>query len=266
METGYPKTSLQSTVSLKNQLFRVILNFMIKNLLFAGKDFPAGEKYFSAAADTGLTALITGNSNTDDTDENPHMLLWNRGSIVSARSLVIQAENLVTSIDAACLIFDGSYFSSLYKDSNSNSSQEAANDLIVSYQFISRALMERFLQKKQGRLIFLLKPSLTAAEAFKKKSDTAAYSETAGAVLSAAQSAFETYAENFACMYAESAPEKTMLIRAGSESDEDIAAFVLKKLASEDEKSGQKKNTRDPVKWISVSGKEEGALSFFKRF
>ncbi len=85
------------------------------------------------------------------------------------------------------------------------------------------------------------------------------------AIVSAAQSAFETFAENFACMYAESAPEKTILIKAGSEEDEDIAAFVLKKLSSEDEKSLLKKNTKDQVKWLSVSGKEEGALSFFKR-
>lgn len=256
---------MQSTVSLKNQYFRVILGFMIKNLLFAGKDFPAGEKFFSAAANVEITALITKNSNDDETSDNPHILLWNRGSVVSARSLVIQAENLVTSIDAACLIFDGPYFSSQYNDSNTNSTLEAANDLIVSYQLLSRALIDRFLQKKHGRLIFLLKPALTTADAYKKKSDPSAYSQNAGAIVSAAQSAFETFAENFACMYAESAPEKTILIKAGSEEDEDIAAFVLKKLSSEDEKSLLKKNTKDQVKWLSVSGKEEGALSFFKR-
>ncbi len=265
MIVAYSKTSEQSTLSLKNHYFRVIVNFMIKNILFAGKDFPAGEKFFSTAADSGVTALITKNSSDDSTYDNPQFLVWNRGSVVSSCSLAVQAENLTGSLDAACLIFDGPHVAPLYEDTKTTTMLEAVNDLILAYQLLSKALMDRFIQKKTGRLIFLLKTAPSLASINKKKSDTAQYQEPAGAAVCAAQSAFEAFSENFAYSFAEKEPQKTLLIKAVSETDQEITNFILGKLASEEDKGIQRQHIREPIRWLSVSGKEQGTLGFFKR-
>lgn len=239
---------------------------MIKNILFAGKDFPHGEQYFSTALDAGLTALITRSADDEELSENPHILQWNKGSVVSSHSLVIQAENLASSIDAACLIFDCPHFTSLYNDAGTASLQSAACDLILSFQLLAKALMDRFLLKKHGRLVFILRASQTPADAVKKNSDAGYINKDLRPHLCAAQSAFISFAENFSCMHADAAPEKIMLIKAGSETDAEISRFLLSKLAVPEVKSVQKKNSKDATAWISVSGKDEGAFGFFKRF
>jgi hypothetical protein len=237
---------------------------MIKNILFAGKDFPYGEQFFSSARDAGLTALMTTSSEEENHETNPNILLWNKGSVVSAHSLVIQAENLVSSIDAACLIFDCPHFTSLYSENDTNSTQSIVCDLVLSYQLLAKALMDRFLLKKHGKLIFVLRASQTLADATKKHSEDAYTHKVVNPWLCAAQSAFISFAENFACVYEESAPEKVLLIKADIESDADISQFICRQLAIEE--INQKKSIKGAAVWMPVSGKEERAFGFFKRF
>ncbi len=236
---------------------------MIKNVLFAGKDFPSGEQYLSSASDTGLTALITCPSDEND-NGNPQILSWNRGSVVSSHSLVIQAENSTAGIDAACLIFDAPHFSKVYADSQKSSAQIIVNDLILSYQLLAKALIDRFIIKKHGKMAFLLRASALRCESGKKNTPVNVHTDISAAMLASAEAAFESFAENFASVYAASLNDKILLIRAEDESDRDTADFVCRKLASDADKN-TKKSTKDAVKWISVSGKDEGAFNFFKR-
>lgn len=239
---------------------------MIKNLLFAGKDFPSGEQYYSKTQDMGITPLITKNQSDQETNGNPHLLTWNKGSIISAHSLVLQAENLAVTLDAACLIFDCPHLSTLYSETDNNSIQAITVDLILSYQILSKTLMNRFIAKKHGKLVFVLKPSITNLEAVKKNTSNTSETGMIGPSLSSAQSAFETFAENFSVTYADSAPDKIRLIKAGTENDAEIAEFICQKLLEEEDKGSKRKTVKDTVKWITVSGKEERAFAFFKRF
>lgn len=240
---------------------------MIENVLFAGKDFPAGEQYLSTALDYDVTALMTKSEYNDSSQNAYNILEWNRSSIISAHSLVIQSENLVNNLDAAVLIFDAPHFASIYDEHEKNSIKKISDELILAYQFLSFALMERFILKKHGTLVFIHKSLPTQNSILKKNGEQNVSLNFAGPLLSSAQDAFTSFAENFACKFLDTAPQKVILVHADTESDNQICSWLCKKLqTTENNKNKVKRNNKDAVKWLSATGKETGALGFFKHF
>ena len=93
---------------------------MEKTVLIAGKDFPDGREISSSAVLHRNKVIIAANPAEKDIQPSDDCIavLWNRGSALSARSLVISALNVNSSLDEAFLIFDEPYFASKYLNSS----------------------------------------------------------------------------------------------------------------------------------------------------
>ena len=91
----------------------VIVSCMEKTILIAGKDLPYGGDFADGMALAGYNVVVTGNPESDGaavTAGDIVIASWNKPSSVSARSLVLQAENAFTVIDETMLYFDAAVY------------------------------------------------------------------------------------------------------------------------------------------------------------
>ena len=89
---------------------------------------------------------------------------------MSARSLVISALNVNSSLDEAFLIFDEPYFASKYLNSSIADASRIFDELILSYQYLTSELFSRFNQKKIGsetsvkKIVFIHRRNISIAQ------------------------------------------------------------------------------------------------------
>lgn len=153
---------------------------------------------------------------------------WSRSSPLSAKTLLLEARNVLGGIDSALLMFDAQAFSS---DATGNDSIPALLDAYIdTYVFLVQEIASCFIRQKKGRLFFALR-------AFPPRSGVPGSRETA---FSLTEAAFIRLAEETAGYFGSigSIPVACPLVRLGDGEDAEDALWLAEKLAAPESTKG----------------------------
>lgn len=186
---------------------------MGKLILFAGKEFPAGNDMASGASFQGRKVIATSiaspaqNEDDGESEENVQkqggilLVNWNRSSPLSCRSLALKCEN-EGGLDEAVIVFDEFYLATKYREIDNNA--QILEELVSSYQYLTQELIARFNRQPERprKLIFLYKSNFSLADAINSSTVRALGIELSNPLIACAAGAFQFYAENMAAKLA----------------------------------------------------------------
>jgi hypothetical protein len=82
---------------------------------------------------------------------------WNRGSSLSARTVILDMKNKFSSFDRALLIFDTAAFSEVIPDMDTSSAVRCTDEYVRGYLLLVAELIKYFRQQKTGLIVFALR-------------------------------------------------------------------------------------------------------------
>lgn len=171
----------------------------MSNILLIGKDLPDSLELAESLAASGRAVFGIAKSETEAVNfesENIFATTWNKSSAVSAHSVLIKAETKCENIDEALFYFDASYFCTKFELDKTEEVSNAVDMMINSYLFSTNELLKRIDQLKERIVVsFVVKEYPSKAEMLASKTQV---SVPASGIVSAAQAAFISIAENFA--------------------------------------------------------------------
>lgn len=218
---------------------------MARTILVAGKDMPACSKYADGLVQSGRQVVVCEPDVIDDEDvfdieaagqrvEERHKKMldkasgiatvpWNRGSPISARTLILNAESVFERIDDVVLYFDEELYASRANQVDIEECSQGCSDMILAYQYLTLEVLKRFKARKTdrdpGSLVFLLKEGPSAADAVRAPSlRNGAYS-IASPVVAAAATAFMAFAENIVALYGDMQNINVLMVRGDKSMD-----------------------------------------------
>jgi NAD(P)-dependent dehydrogenase (short-subunit alcohol dehydrogenase family) len=244
---------------------------MKKTILIAGKNLPAGGNFADGMVTAGYNVVVTGSPETEVAADNSGCAVaaWNRPSSISARSLVLQAENLFGTVNETVLYFDADIYASQFTVFSPEECTRALDTMISGYEYLAMETINRLEQRKNaGRLIFLLKRHPSMEETLHSavlRSNTAS---PAGPFVSAAQAAFTSFAENVAALAGDKPNVTVVLVscEANNETganDSILSAWLAGYLASMDNLKN-KPGAKQAINWIKAGARGSGLLSLFR--
>lgn len=249
---------------------------MEKTILIAGKDFPDGRDLSSSAILHGDTVVIAYGGETEQKSEDDAVpVRWNRGSALSARSLVISALNQTGHLDEAVLIFDESYYAPKFGNPGPAESNRAYDELILGYQFLTAELLLRFEQRKLSglnktpeKLIFVYKKNPSECDAVKNPSVRALTSSLSKSLVASAGAFFKAFAENTAASLAQTEDVIPVLVECAeddelSKKDGTLMSWLCDYTAQIDELK-KDLSAKQKVSWIKAGAKSPGGFALFK--
>lgn len=170
----------------------------MSNILLAGKDLPDIFDFaetLAASERKVFTVCKTEAEAQNFESQNIFSSTWNKGSSISAHSLLINAENKLEKLDEAIFYFDSLYFGSHFNSDKIEDFAPAVDSMLNSFLYCTSELLRRTDQKQENlTVMFLLKESLSKYESYSQKSSATAPVST---IVTIAESAFERLAENF---------------------------------------------------------------------
>ncbi len=227
---------------------------MKKTTIIAGKDFPAGNTYSNIALENERDVIITTTPGvqTDTSILKADSIAWNRSSPISARTVMMKAENKYKKLDELLLIFDGPFFAAQYVSNDIEGFSRTIDDLILGYCYLAAEAAAKYEKQGFGRLVFILKYTGTGANPIKSAADL----HPASIPLAIAQDAFIALAENFAARFEASKQVFTTLVRADTNTDNETASWLFPFLSEI--------QVRRTSGWLKVGTKPGGVFSFLK--
>lgn len=169
------------------------------NLLIIGKDLPDSldlAESFAKKDRIVFTSLKQGSEYANFESENIFCSTVNRASAISAHSFILNAETKIQSIDEVLFVFDAQYFQSKFPSDNESEVSTATDTMINSYIYFATEILKRIDQcKEKVTVSFLLKSIPSKLELLQSSSKI--NSLPPSNVLSIAQNAFISIAENF---------------------------------------------------------------------
>lgn len=180
----------------------------MKNILIAGKDFPDGKEFSETASlkERSVTLTCTEKEYEVLDGEASRIILWNKSSPLSSRSLVLSCENFKGALDEAILYMDEPLLASLFENSGLQNCAKIIDDFIAGYQFLTFELISRKVKK----IVFVHKTNMSLLENL--LSSQARTSRISTPIISACGAAFESFAENIAAELS-SSEIKTVLVK-----------------------------------------------------
>lgn len=172
----------------------------MSNILLISKDLPDGIEFAESLAGTDNIVFSSANSMNEVTGfeaERIFAATWNKSSAISAHSFLINAETKLESIDHVIFYFDTSYFCSKFELDKTEEISSAVDTMMNCYFYAAGELIKRIDQKKENITVsFLVKN-------YPSKNEIAVNSKVgnilpASLIVSAAEAAFTSLAENFA--------------------------------------------------------------------
>jgi len=128
---------------------------------------------------------------------------WNRASAISSRSLILNAETVLDSFNAAVIYFDSYYFGQKFELDRTEDMSMAIDTMISSYQFFLNELLIRLDQKKEKFCIaFIVRTAPSKYECMHSSNKNTNTHGTSN-IVNAAQAAFMSLAENTSTCIAE---------------------------------------------------------------
>ncbi|MCR4789593.1 MAG: hypothetical protein K5839_00780 [Treponemataceae bacterium] len=237
---------------------------MSKNIILAGKEYNKSSKIAQLAKQNELNAFVTKTFEKSEETPTPSIYDWNRSSPVSARSIVVNAENQFGTIDGAALFFDAASFNSHFTQLSIEEANKASDELILSYTYLALELLKRIERKDHGKIFFILQKMQTSAEFLRSSSrEQIANPAHASAITAMAQAAFKAFAENLAASkYKETKGSFIYLLEVNSETtEEQIIQWLAKKIEEDDPIY---KNSKNAVSWQTTEEKSKFTLPFMR--
>lgn len=243
-------------------------SFMSKNILIVGKDSNALD--FAQKLTLSGYRVAVGCDDVDpsfESDEDIKQFKWNKSSPISARSLIIQSESALGSVDNAILFFDAPVLNTFYGDITIEEASMSADRMVLSYQYFTLEFVNRVTQKQSpAKLVFVQRSHPSLCDVDHSSALKKAGVIPCGVFVSYAQKAFEAFAENMATFLSGNKFISTILITGNEQNDtiQNDAQFVtwLK------EYLGLLEDRRDATKstfWIKAGSKPSSGFSLFKR-
>lgn len=243
----------------------------MSNVLLVGKDLPDSLDFAETLANTGRKVFTTEklNAETSNFDSaNIFKCTWNRNSAISSRALIINAEAKIPPVDEYVIYFDSVYYNSKFSLDRTEDLSPAIDCAISSYQFFVNELLFRLEQKKDpATIVFLVKTAPSKAELIKNPNKTP---NTHGStnIVSAAQSAFISFAENIATLVSDKNYLSVLLGQCTIQNElynneKGIAQWVCQSI---DTIKSQKKhqNVKQALTWVKAGGKVPTGFLLFK--
>jgi len=174
------------------------------NTVFIGKDLPDGLDFAEALADSGRSVFGIAKSESDAAkfeSEKIFTSTWNKSSAVSAHSVIIKAETKLESLDEVVFYFDSGYFCTQFELDRTEDISNAVDTMLNSFFFSTIELLKRIDQRKEKITVaFVVREYPSKYEMLSSKSSGIV---PASGIVSAAQAAFCSLAENFSTAVAE---------------------------------------------------------------
>ncbi|MCQ2591670.1 MAG: hypothetical protein MJ188_02705 [Treponema sp.] len=200
-------------------------------------------------------------------DEGIFTTNWNKGSAVSSRSLLIKAETVLPEINEYLIFFDTYYFAPKYDSDRSEMVAQAIDTMISGYQYFVNELLYRLEQRKEkASVAFLIKSYPSKYETF-QNSNKLNFHPTS-TIVSAAQSAFISLAENTAILAGERDYLSVLLAKCEPNNElftreRDLGQWVAQSLDTL-EGLKNKQSTKQSATWIKAGAKISSGFSLFK--
>jgi hypothetical protein len=248
-----------------------ILTVMKKTILIAGKDFPSGGDFADGMAHAGYNVVITGRAEAGNESGSSGSIVvasWNRPSSISARSLVLFAENAFGFVNETVLYFDASAYASQFTVLSPEECTRSLDTMISGYEYLAMETLARLDQRKAvGKLVFLIKSHPTMEGVLRSSSLRSSTAIPAGPFVSASQAAFVSFAENIAAFAGDKADVTVVLVSCGDQNDisakdGSLALWLAGYLTSLDNLKS-KTGAKQAVNWVKAGAKGFGFLSRF---
>ena len=243
---------------------------MEKALLIAGKDLPEGGELASGASLQGRVTLITSASQDGDSGNGYRAVFWNRASALSARTVVLSCINAAQHLDEVAFVFDEAQYAAKFSKTSSSEIEQALDEMILGYQFLTQELVVRFSQRKDlspelhfAKIAFLYKPNVSLAESVgasnKGMMGAPSYPATA-----AAGAAFKAFAENTAALLADNDQIVPVLVHCDpnndlSHRDSALASWLCTYFDALDE-AKKRPAPKQLVNWVKAGAKKPGGM------
>ncbi len=104
--------------------------------------------------DKGLKVCLSAEPQGKDTASSSEVE-WNRSSLFSLQSLVLQFKNMNMVADTSIIVFDALNYSKLYPSFDTLSIDKTISDLVSANLALANMLKTYYMKKAQGRLIFI---------------------------------------------------------------------------------------------------------------
>lgn len=245
---------------------------MKKTILTAGKDMPSAGDFADGLAAAGYNVVVAGSAEADVSAESSGSIAsvsWNRPSSISARSIVLQAENLFGTVDETVLYFDAGIYSSQFTVFSPEECTRSLDTMVSGYEYLTMEMITRLEQRKNtGKLIFLLKRHPTMEEVLHSAALRSSTASPAGPFVSAAQAAFASFAENTAALAGDKSNVTVVLVSCDANNetaakDRTLASWLAGYLAAIDNLKN-KPGAKQAINWIKAGAKGPGLLALFR--
>ncbi len=235
---------------------------MERSVLFAGKEYPDGRDFALAATNHNRTALITVSAMPAGLDEgrisdDVYPILWNRSTSLSARSLLLQAENICRALQEAVMIFDTSWYSAAFPAMTPEACSKAIDDMVASYAYLATELLSRFKKRGEGTLVFVIKKSQTGEP-------EGGFSKPVSVLAGMAEGAFKGLGESIATMHGQDSALRIALVTADyGTADSHFANWLFEVLDAPNSVVGKVDVKKGP-QWFKM-GAKTGKTGFFHK-
>lgn len=171
----------------------------MSNTLFIGKDLPDGLGFAEVLADSERSVFGIAKSEADAAkfeSEKIYATTWNKSSAVSSHSIIIRAETKLETVDEAIFYFDASNFCTQFELDRTEDISNGIDTMISGFVFSATEFLKRIDQRKEKiSVLFIIKEYPSKYDMLSSKT---AGIVPASTIVSAAQAAFCSLAENFA--------------------------------------------------------------------
>lgn len=235
---------------------------MERVVLFAGKEYPDGRDFALAATNHNRTALITvsampGNLDKGRISEDLYPVLWNRSTSLSARALLLQAENICGKLQEAVVIFDTSWCSAAFPDMTPETCSKAVDALVASYAYLVTELLARFKKCGEGTLVFVIKKSQTGEP-------EGGFSKPVSVLAGMAEGAFKGLGESIVTTHGHDSSLRIALVTADyGTADSHFANWLFEVLDAPNSVVGKVDLKKGP-QWFKM-GAKTGKTGFFHK-
>lgn len=242
----------------------------MSDILIAGKELPdclelaesfiENKKVFTAAKPDAEIANFDA--------EGIFSCNWNKSSAISARSFIIKAETKLKELNEYLIYFDAVTFASKFELDRTENVSTAVESMITSYQFLVTELLLRLEQRKDPVVVsFLVKTYPSKFETL-HNGTKAVNLVPCSNIVSAAQAAFISLAENVSILVADKPYLSVLLAKCepGNDfySDETgLGKWVMQGMDALS-KSKSKQTAKQAATWIKVGQKVSAGFSLFK--
>ena len=242
----------------------------MSDILFIGKDLPDSIDFAEGLASINRNVFTSTKDETEAENfaaENIFSATWNKTSAISARSFLIKAETKFPDINEYLFYFDSYYYSTKFELDKTEYVTAATDSLISSYQLFINELLSRLEQKKEPSVIAFMAKTYPSKYEVLHNGTKGVNIHPASNIVSAAQEAFLSLAENTSTLVGERPYLSVLLSKCDYtnelfSSEKQLASWLAQGI---DSIKGMKnhQNAKQAGTWVKAGAKIPTGLSLF---